>query len=244
MAKKADSLKVEKSKNIHEGHRERLRQRFLDDGLKNFQDHNVLELLLFYSVPFKDTNEEAHNLIETFGSLSGVFDASFDDLCRVKGIGARSAALIKMIPELFQKYEIDKKNKSDVILDTCVRVAEYVAPHFKGETVEKMFILCLDSACRPLNLTQVSEGIVNVAPLNTRKIMEISLGCNASSIILIHNHPSGVVAPSRKDIDATIGMINLMSKVSIRISDHIIIGHGSDFFSFRKSEKWNYIFKL
>ena len=242
MTKQAENTANKKSKNVHEGHRERLRQRFLSEGLENFQDHNVLELLLFYSVPLKDTNEESHNLINTFGSLSGVFDASFEELCSVKGIGERSATLIKMIPELFKKYEVDKINNDEAILDTSARVAEYVAPYFKGITNEKMYVLCLDSNCRVLNFTQVSEGIVNTAPLNTRKIMKIALDCNASSIILVHNHPSGVVAPSRKDIDATIGMINLMQKVCLRISDHIIIGNGSDFFSFRKSDKYKYIF--
>ena len=215
MAKKSENTDNKKPRNVHEGHRERLRQRFLSEGLENFQDHNVLELLLFYSVPLKDTNEEAHNLIDTFGSLSGVFDASFEELCNVKGIGERSATLIKMVPELFKKYEVDKVNNDDAILDTSKRVAEYVAPHFKGVTNEKMYVLCLDSNCRVLNFTQVSEGVVNTAPLNTRKIMEIALNCNASSIILVHNHPSGVVAPSRKDIDATIGIVNLMQKDSL-----------------------------
>lgn len=242
MAKKSEISDTKQSKNVHEGHRERLRQRFLSEGLENFQDHNVLELLLFYSVPMKDTNGEAHRLIDTFGSLSGVFDANFEDLCSVKGIGERSATLIKMMPELFKKYEVDKINNDDAILDTSKKVAEYVAPHFKGVTNEKMYVLCLDSNCRVLNFTQVSEGIVNAAPLNTRKIMETSFKCNASSIILVHNHPSGVVAPSRKDIDATISMVNLLKKVSMKINDHIIIGNGSDFFSFRKSDKYKYIF--
>ncbi len=242
MTKESEISDNKQSKNIHEGHRERLRQRFLSEGLENFQDHNVLELLLFYSVPMKDTNEEAHRLIDTFGSLSCVFDASFEDLCSVKGVGERSATLIKMMPELFKKYEVDKINSDDAILDTSKKVAEFVAPHFKGVTNEKMYVLCLDSNCRVLNFTQVSEGIVNAAPLNTRKIMEISFNCNASSIILVHNHPSGVIAPSRKDVDATIGIVNLMQKVSLRVNDHIIIGNGSDFFSFRKSDKYKYIF--
>ncbi len=243
MVKEHKKLKADKPRNVHEGHRERMRQRFLSEGLDNFQDHNVIELLLFYSVPMKDTNEEAHNLIDRFGSLSGVFDASFEDLCSVKGVGERTATLIKMMPELFKKYEIDKINTNDAVLNTSERVAEYVAPYFKGLINEKMYVLCLDSSCRALNFTQVSEGIVNAAPLNTRKIIEVALNSSASSIILVHNHPSGIVAPSRNDVDATINMVNLLKKVSIRISDHIIIGNGSDFFSFKKSEKWSYIFK-
>lgn len=229
--------------NIHEGHRERLRQRFLQEGLQNFQDHNVLELLLFYSIPMKDTNEEAHRLINTFGSLSGVFDANYEDLCKVKGIGGRSATLIKIMPELFKKYEVDKLKNDDVVLNTSELVAKYASTFFKGVTNEKLYLMCLDSNCRLLEFNLISEGTINASPINIRKIIKCSLDCNCSNLILIHNHPSGVVAPSRSDVDATVGMIELLSKVGLKLSDHIIIGHGDDYFSFRKSEKWKYIFK-
>ncbi len=230
-------------KNVHQGHRERLRQRFLQEGLDNFQDHNVLELLLFYSVPMKDTNEEAHNLINVFGSLSNVFDARFEDLCEVKGIGERTATLIKLMPELFKKYETDKLNNDNVMLNTGELVAKYVSKYFKGVTTEKMYLLCLDSVCRMISFDLISEGSVKTTALNIRKIMEIALKNNASSLILIHNHPSGVAAPSRSDIDATMEIIDLMKKVGLSLSDHIIIGHGDNFFSFRKSEKWKCLFR-
>lgn len=237
----ANGVKTEK-KNVHAGHRDRLRQRFLKEGLENFQDHNVLELLLFYSIPRKDTNEEAHNLMDRFGSLSGVFNASYEELCEVKGISENSATLIKMMPELFKKYEVDIVKNDDVVLNTSKLIAQYVAPFFKGETKEKMYLLCLDSSCKVISFNLISEGVVNSAPLNIRSIMEISLKNNASKLILVHNHPSGVVAPSRSDVDATMGIQNLMEKVGIKLSDHIIIGHGDDYFSFRKSEKWKGIF--
>ena len=238
----AKSAVIKENKNVHEGHRDRLRQRFLKEGLDNFQDHNVLELLLFYSIPRKDTNEEAHNLIDTFGSLSGVFNASYEDLCKVKGIGENSATLIKMMPELFKKYEVDIINNDDVVLNKSELIAKYVSSYFKGLTTEKMYLLCLDSACRVLSFNLISEGIVNATPLNIRTIMEISLKYNASQLILVHNHPSGIVAPSRNDVDATMGIQNIMTKMGMKLSDHIIIGHGDDYFSFRKSDKWKYIF--
>ncbi len=120
--------------NLHEGHRERLRNRFVKDGLESFEDHNILELLLFYSIARKDTNEEAHALINEFGSLSGVFDASYEDLCKVKGIGERTASLIKLVPEIFRKYETDKINKNGVILNNAELVAKYASKYFKGLT--------------------------------------------------------------------------------------------------------------
>ena len=238
--KKASTDK--KIKNVHEGHRERLRQRFLNEGLDNFYDHNVLELLLFYSIPMKDTNNEAHELINTFGSLSGVFDASYEDLCNVKGIGERTATLIKIMPELFKKYEVDKLKSDNVVLNTSELVAKYASTFFKGVTTEKLYLMCLDSNCRLLEFNLISEGTINASPINVRKIIKCSLDSNCSNLILIHNHPSGVVAPSRSDVDATVGMVDLLSKVGLKLSDHIIIGYGDDFFSFRKSEKWKYIF--
>jgi DNA repair protein RadC len=93
-----------------------------------------------------------------------------------------------------------------------------------------------------LSFNLISEGVVNATPLNIRTIMEISLKYNASQLILVHNHPSGIVAPSRNDIDATMGIQDLMRKMGMKLSDHIIIGHGDDYFSFRKSDKWKYIF--
>ncbi len=234
--------KSKQQKNIHEGHRDRLRQRFLDEGLDNFQDHNVLELLLFYSIPMKDTNEEAHNLINTFGSLSGVFDASFEELCSVKGVGERSATLIKLMPELFKKYEVDKLSTDDVILNTSDLVAKFASTYYRGVTHEQLYLMCLDSNCRLLEFSLISEGTINASPMNVRKIVKVSLDNNSSNLILIHNHPSGVVAPSRSDVDATIRMVDLLSKVGMKLSDHIIIGHGDDYFSFRKSDKWKRIF--
>lgn len=228
--------------NIHEGHRERLRQRFLQEGLQSFHDHNVLELLLFYSIPMKDTNEEAHALINTFGSLSGVFDASYEELCSVKGVGERTATLIKIMPELFKKYELDKLNNDDIVLNTSESVAKYASTFFKGVTNEKLYIMCLDSGCKLLDFTLISEGTINASSINVRQIIKIALANNCSNLIMIHNHPSGVVAPSRSDVDATIGMIDLLSKFGMTLSDHIIIGHGDDYFSFRKSEKWKCIF--
>ena len=131
----------------------------------------------------------------------------------------------------------------DVILDKSELIAKYVSSYFKCLTTEKMYLLCLDSACRVISFNLISEGTVNAAPLNIRKIMELSIKNDAAQLILVHNHPSGIVAPSRNDVDATMGIQNIMTKMGMKLSDHIIVGHGDDFFSFRKSDKWKYIFQ-
>ncbi len=228
--------------NLHEGHRERLRKRFLKDGLESFEDHNVLELLLFYSISRKDTNEEAHALINEFGSLSNVFDAGYEELCKVKGIGERTASLIKLMPALFQKYETDKLNKDGVILNSAELVAKYTSKYFKGLTEERLYLLCLDSNSEVISFDLVSSGTVNSTPLNNRMIIEKAFNTKAASIILVHNHPSGITAPSRMDIDATRDIAYAINLIGLRLSDHIIIGHGDEFFSFRRSQKFKEMF--
>lgn len=229
--------------NLHEGHRERLRKRFVKDGLEGFEDHNILELLLFYSIARKDTNEEAHALINEFGSLSGVFDASYEDLCKVKGIGERTASLIKLVPGIFRKYETDKLNKNGVILNSAELVAKYTSKYFKGLTEERLYLLCLDSNAEVISFNLISSGNVNSTPLNNRLITETAFTTKAASIILVHNHPSGITAPSRMDIDSTRDIAYAMQLLGLRLSDHIIIGHGDEFFSFRRSQKFKDIFR-
>ncbi len=230
-------------KNIHEGHRDRLRNRFLKEGLDNFQDHNVLELLLFYGIPMKDTNKEAHELINTFGSLSSVFDATYEELCEVKGIGEKTATLIKLMPALFRKYEMDKLNVDGAVLNTSELCAKYVSKFFKGLTEEHLYLLCLDGNCEVICFEQISEGTLNTAPVNVNKIVEIAMKSRAINLILVHNHPSGVVAPSKSDTNTTMAMVDILCKIGLRLSDHIIIGHGDDYFSYRHSKKWAGIFK-
>lgn len=239
--KKASKPKKE-PKNSHEKHRERVRENFMKNGLESFQEHNILELLLFYSIPVKDTNELAHALINRFGSLSEVLDADYEKLLEVNGVGERTAFLIKFIPELFREYEKDKRNRKDVHLNSSELVAKYVSRYFVGLTEERLYVLCLDKNCKMLSFDLISTGTVNATMINNRKITECAIRTNAASIILVHNHPSGVTAPSKMDINATINMAEVLESVGIRLNDHIIIGHGDDFFSFRTSQKWKHIF--
>lgn len=241
--KTAVNNKKSDRKNVHEGHRKRLRERFLREGLDGFEDHNALELLLFNSIPQKDTNVEAHRLLDTFGSFPAVFDAEYEDLCKVQGVGPKTAALIKLMPALFRKYEVAKLNSDYEVLNTASLAAEFASKYFKGVTVEKLYALYLDANCRKLSFEEISSGSVCSTPLNNRLIAKYAYDTNAASVILIHNHPSGISAPSRKDVDVTVQVADVLAAVGIRLSDHIILGNGSDYFSFRKSEKWKYIFK-
>lgn len=229
-------------KNPHTAHRQRLRARFRNEGLDSFEDHNVLELLLFFGIPQKDVNDEAHNLINQFGSLSDVFDAKYDDLLKVKGIGENAATLIKLMPELFRKYEVDKLNSNAVMLNSAELVAKYTSKYFKGLTEERLYLLCLDSNCRLLTCNEISSGTVSSTPIKNRLIAEYAYASNAANIVLVHNHPSGIVAPSKQDVDVTIRLVETMKIIGLRLNDHVIVGFEDDYFSFKKSDKWKHIF--
>ena len=119
-------------KNPHSGHRDRMRQRFIRDGLDSFQDHEALELLLFYAIPRRDVNELAHRLLLRFGSLSGVFDASMDQLTTVEGLGPQAAALIKLVPQLNRKYQLSRLKGEKLILDNYIKAGQFSSPILKA----------------------------------------------------------------------------------------------------------------
>ncbi|MEG1551155.1 MAG: DNA repair protein RadC [Oscillospiraceae bacterium] len=232
---------AENNINLHTGHRVRLKTRFKEEGLKNFDDHNVLELLLFYALPQVDTNDIAHSLIDEFGSLSGVFEASVDSLKNVKGIGENAALLIKLIPEVFSRYEKDKLKKETDVLNSVESAGRFFISYFRGITNEHFVAVCLDNKGRVKKTFSVSEGSINSTDVNIRKIAGTVINTNSSAIIVAHNHPAGVAAPSLGDVEATRNLVMTLKKLDIQVNDHFIIA-GSDYFSMAHSNKFRELF--
>lgn len=218
---------------LHDGHRQRLKDRFLRDSLDNFEPHNVLELLLFYAIPQRDTNELAHRLIREFGSLSGVFNADFGDLCKVKGISANAATLLKLIPDLSRRY-LDDFDQKGLVLTSIEAIGTFLQPKFVGRTKEQIFLLCLDSKGSVVYADFVIEGSINSAPMYTRNILEIAMRTQAVSVILAHNHPNGIAVPSNADMASTKAVYDALAVAKIRLLDHFIFA-GSDYVSLRDS---------
>ena len=210
---------------IHKGHRERLKQRFLEEGLDNFTDIQVLELLLFYAIPQKDTNPIAHGLLEHFGSLSRVLEADFEELKKVDGISDHSATLLALVTDLCRYYQVDSAQRAEVLttLDAC---GAYLVPRFFGRTRETVFLLCLDAKCKVLCCKEVGEGSVNAASISVRKIVETALATNATTVILAHNHPSGVALPSAEDVQTTRRVAAALNAVEVHLADHIVVAEG------------------
>ncbi len=208
--------------NLHEGHRKRMRERFIKSGLDDFAPHNVLEFLLFYSIPRGDTNPIAHRLIDSFGSLSGVFDATPEELMKVKGVGESTAILISMVPQMARKYLEDKADSVNV-MGGCSDIGAYLLPKFVGRTNEALMMVSIDNKNKIISCSVVAEGTVDSAKVSRRRVMEEAMKVNATRVILAHNHPRGVAVPSSEDVVMTREIGKLFAQVGIELVDHIII---------------------
>lgn len=208
--------------NLHEGHRKRMRERFIKSGLDDFAPHNVLEFLLFYSIPRGDTNPIAHRLIDSFGSLSGVFDATPEELMKVKGVGESTAILISMVPQMARKYLEDKADSVNV-MGGCSDIGAYLLPKFVGRTNEALMMVSIDNKNKIISCSVVAEGTVDSAKVSRRRVMEEAMKVNATRVILAHNHPRGVAVPSSEDVVMTREIGKLFAQVGIELVDHIIV---------------------
>lgn len=226
---------------MHDGHRQRLKKNFLDNGLSGFYDHNVLELLLFYTIPRRDTNELAHTLINTFGSLSAVFDAPYEELIKVDGVGDNTASLIKLLTPLYGRYLEDKHSNCTTILSTEDAGRYFTAKYIGNNNIETAMLLCLDNKGSVINCDIISKGSVKMAEITSRKVVEVALKNNSSSVILAHNHPGGVAVPSSADVDVTRNLVKMLSSLDIKLRDHIIVAD-QDYFSMADSPKFSLMF--
>ncbi|MEG2038148.1 MAG: JAB domain-containing protein [Oscillospiraceae bacterium] len=210
-------------KDIHKGHRQKMKTRFLKTELDDFELHNVLELLLFYSIPQGDTNETAHLLMDTFGSFADVLDAPYEELIKVKGVGEHTASLLKLIPSVSRVY-LDDKNSSGNVLNNHKEAGEYLVNKFIGRSYECIYMVCLDGKGKILFSDVISKsGTVNSCILSTRMVVEIAIRCNAVAVVLAHNHPTGFATPSADDISSTKTLKEQLEQLDIILLDHFII---------------------
>lgn len=207
---------------IHEGHRQRVKDRFRRDGLDGFEGHQVLELLLFYCIPRRDTNEIAHRLLERFGTFDRVLDAPVRELEKVEGMGKNSAEFLALIKGVGRYYQIKcmTNNKILASLESC---GEFVSAFLRGKANEALCLLCLDAKCKVLDCRLINEGVANSVGVPLRKIMEIALSTNATSVVIAHNHPSGLATPSTEDIQTTLKVAKALRAADVILIDHVIV---------------------
>ena len=217
--------------NIHKGHRDRLRRRFREEGLTHFEDLHILELMLFHALPRRDTSPVAHALLKQFGSLAGVLDARTEDLMQVAGISENAALYLRMFPQVMQRYLHEQSAIGNILADTA-QCGRYLLSCYFQEREEVVYLLCLDAKCKLLDCSLIHRGSVNSASVSVRKIVEQALRCNATSVVLSHNHVSGVALPSQADLSTTQQLKTALDAVGITLTDHIIVA-GDDFVSLR-----------
>lgn len=230
------------SESIHRDHRSRMKARFAAQGLDGLNDHEALELLLYFAVPRVDTNPIAHRLLDTFGSFHGVLDASPDALKRVQGVGENSALLIALAREVMRRYAMDKAEKDfqGAALTTTEKIGKYLAPYFLGVNEERMVALATDIKGKVLGVEEMSRGTTRATDVNIRRLVEFAIRYQAASIIIAHNHPGGLALPSHDDMQATRRIRETLGSLSIGLRDHIIIA-GDDFVSMHDSGMFRYI---
>ena len=219
---------------MHEGHRDRMKKRFLKNGADSFLEHELLEMLLFYGIPQKNTNELAHTLIKTFGSLPQVFDAPINSLLEVKGIGESTAILIKLVSKLSRIY-MEKSYKRQNKNLTKEEVEKIILNKFIGRIKEHVALTLFDVRRNMVFCDIIAQGSFGSTGFYPRDIIELSLKYNATKAIIAHNHPSGIALPSKEDIETTINLKNALNLIGVKLIDHIIIAD-NDYVSIADSD--------
>jgi len=220
----ADGVKV-KNANPHEHHRDRMRKKILNGGFDNFEDHEALEVLLYYCVPRRNTNELASRLIKEFGSLYNLLDANAQEIARRGGISIRSAMLITLIVPIYKKYALSKNAPRRSFENTDV-VGRYAVDLLNNEPNECFYLICLDTQKKNICSERIAKGTIDGATFYTRQMVETAIKYHAKFVVIAHNHPSGRLEPSNEDIDATKSVVNALFPIGIEVLDHIIVGGG------------------
>lgn len=227
--------------NVHEGHRQRVRDEFLINGFnENTPKHKILEMILFYCIKQKDTNELAHRMLQRYKTLTGVLNAPVKELVEFPGITENTAVYLKLILPVARICAAENQKKvSD--FNSLDAAGKYISEKFLGIQEEKTAILLLDGVGRKLDFRFISDGDVSAVGISVRKIVQACIETGAVAVILAHNHPSGIALPSEQDLAVTEMLFNALKGVDIHLIDHIIVVR-DDFVSLAQSVKYAEIF--
>lgn len=206
----------------HDGHRQRMRERYLKQGLDGFAQHEILELMLFYAIPQKNVNPLAHALIDRFGSLYGVINASSKQLMQVDGIGEYAAAFLSLFPQVAKQAEASRAGVK-VKLGTRKAAVNYCIRLLEGEKRELFYAICLNGQMETIGDALIAKGSLSDVPAYPRIVLDAVLTHNAHGVLLCHNHPGGTVTPSQADLDATATLSRLLGEIEVVLVDHMIV---------------------
>lgn len=215
-----------KKEGLHAGHRERMRERVASAGASTLADHELLEMLLYYVQPRRDTNETAHALIEECGSLAAVLEADAQRLCRVPYIKEGGATYLQLLGELSRRYAVSKfqpeGSAPDTAYDSLEKLATVLYPRFLGQSKELLIAVLFDARMRMVDLFTVAEGTLNSVSLTARSVTQRAYARNAAFCVLAHNHPGGIATPSQEDVRLTRDMETALELVGVPLIEHLI----------------------
>lgn len=216
------------NKNIHKNHRQRVRERYIKNGLSAFAEHEILELLLFHSIPRADTNPIAHRLIERYGSVKEVLSMPVDELVKNEGIGKNSATFLNFLGN-FSRYlsspDSDKDGKNN--LSSYNAGGEYAARLLCDEKVECVIAILLDAGDNFICSQKIGEGSFAASGIDLRGLTSLCLLKDAAKVILAHNHPDGSLVPSLQDKSVTLSAGSLLSQIGVLLKEHYIVAGNS-----------------
>ena len=213
---------MSESTGLHRGHRERLKQQFYTSGADGLNDHQLLELLLFYCIPQRDTNVLAHRLLNKYGSLENVFGAGVDALSSEKGLGFHSAVMLSAIGAAAQKTS-QRRHDGAPITSPKAAMA-YCLDLIADKNREYAYVISLNKQMKPIYAERVGEGSVTSVSMHPRMVLASTIRHKASSVLLLHNHPSGDLMPSNDDLELTDTLVRALASIEIPVIDHIIVG--------------------
>jgi DNA repair protein RadC len=212
-----------------EGHRGRLRDKFLERGLDGFSDAEVLELLLTFGTPRSDCKEQARELLATFGSFVAVLEAPLKQLQDVKGVGPKNSFALHFVQAVSRRY-LRERLRGKRYLHSSREVIDYLQHALRGLKKEVFMAIFLDSSHAIIDSEVIAEGTINVNTVYPRELIARSIDLHAAALIVAHNHPSGSLDPSSHDLHLTRTLFMICSWLQIQLLDHLIIGDG--YFSF------------
>ncbi len=227
---------TEKTANVHKGHRDRTKKKVISKGLDILNDHQILEVLLFFALPQRDTNEIAHDLLDRFdGSLVKVINADYKDLKSVKGIGDNAASFFVVLREFARKYLIDSYTEEhSQLVENTDEQCELFRRVFLGSSVEEIYAAAFNDDLELMCIRKLSEGGFDKAMVSPRMLIEFAINAKSNRIIIAHNHPNGSMLPSLEDISVTGELVSVMKSVDVDLLDHIVVG-SEGAFSIRSS---------
>ena len=213
------------------GHRQRLRDKFLEQGITAFTDSEIIELLLSFGTPRSDCKDPARAALEELGSLPAVLDAPGRRLNRIKGIGAKNVFALHFIQGVARRY-LQQRLVGKEYITSSAEVADYLIHLLRGLKREAFAVIYLDASHGIIDTEVLSEGTVTVNTVYPREVVIAALKRNAAALVIAHNHPSGSLKPSPQDHQLTRTLHIICTFMHIRLLDHLIIGDGEQPFSF------------